>query len=116
MSLRHHLIFDRAVMAQTFCAVIGRCPKEKRWRIWLRHLDFPDGAPMAQWHTKQRRGGHAPIHRAQISRQPDMYCRDVLPRCFLTLELIFDPRGGRAAQRYANTARIAHGHTKHLNP
>ena len=32
-----------------------------------------------------------------ISRQPDMHCGDVLPRFFLTLELIFDPRGGRAA-------------------
>ena len=40
---------DGAPMAQDRSAPSIRCPKEIQWRIGMRLLCFPDGAPMARW-------------------------------------------------------------------
>jgi hypothetical protein len=63
MSLRHHLIFDGAVMAQIGLRRHQSVPKKKRWRRCFRHLVFSDGAPMAQWRTEPRRPAAGTDHR-----------------------------------------------------
>jgi hypothetical protein len=49
--VRHRLHFDGAVMAQHTLRRHQSVPKEKVMAQGVRHLLFPDGAPMAQWHT-----------------------------------------------------------------
>jgi hypothetical protein len=53
MTLRHHLIFDGAVMAQTALRHHQSVPKEKRDGGRTAPSLFPNGAPMAQWRKEQ---------------------------------------------------------------
>jgi hypothetical protein len=52
-----------------FCAVIDWCPKEKAMAHLLAPLAFSNGAPMAQWRTKQSRA--ASQHRLSVASKND---------------------------------------------